>query len=238
MSKTHVSDGLARAFFSSITYNRCIEKRLRMIAWLLSLLLFGSLSISTRALIRPYRVYLLGMMGSGKSTIGKLMADAWKIESIDTDEVITHTAKKSIKDIFSEYGQSYFRQLEEQVVSRTAVMDNVVVSTGGGVVLSEKNWKAMRNGLTIFLDVPVIELARRVAIDTKNYRPLLTSDVHHELQKIHDSRMPKYRLADITIKVPIGCKPEALAETILKLCECHLQAPPRKAEMNAVTGLH
>ena len=110
-------------------------------------------------------LYLIGMMGAGKSTVGRLLADALAYRFIDTDAAIAAAAGKPVPEIFAELQESGFRDLESQVLAQLSQFPRMVVATGGGIVTRKRNWGELRHGLVIWLDVPVAELHRRLAAD-------------------------------------------------------------------------
>ncbi|GAB6189787.1 bifunctional shikimate kinase AroK/3-dehydroquinate synthase AroB [Marinitoga arctica] len=114
-------------------------------------------------------IYLIGMMGSGKTTIGKILSDVLNKKFIDLDSEIEKYVGKTIKEIFRYNGESYFRKIESEILEKTENMD-AIISTGGGVILNSKNRKLLKKHKTFFLYVPVEELIKRVEIEN---RPLL-----------------------------------------------------------------
>lgn len=146
-------------------------------------------------LLRDKRnIVLTGMPGSGKSTLGEMLAQRLGREMIETDEVITREAGMPIRDIFSEYGERHFRDLESEVIKRFSAENGLVISTGGGAVLREENIGALRlNGVIVFIDRPLSDM--RPSGD----RPL--SDDRNKLNKLYEERYPVYRkTADIVVE--------------------------------------
>jgi shikimate kinase len=122
------------------------------------------------------RLWLVGMMGSGKSRIGRLVAGRLELPFVDTDAEIVRLAECSIPDIFATIGEDRFRDLEECVVSAVAADGGGVVATGGGVVLRTTNVDRMRgSGCVVWLRATVETLSRRVR--EGRGRPLLEGDV-------------------------------------------------------------
>ena len=102
---------------------------------------------------------LIGMPASGKSTVGKILAEALGREFIDTDDMIVEKAGMPIKEIFEKFGEKYFRDLESECVKEASARSSVVIATGGGVPLRLENVKALReNGKIFFLDRPLENL--------------------------------------------------------------------------------
>lgn len=128
--------------------------------------------------LRGCNIWLVGMMGSGKSTVGKMLANTLKYAFFDTDSVIelAHD-KRPVSAIFAEEGQDYFRQCESQIVKELSPYRNLVIATGGGAVLRPENWGYMQLGIVCWLNGDVELLARRVARDGIEKRPLLYAGV-------------------------------------------------------------
>lgn len=114
------------------------------------------------------RVYLTGFMGSGKSSIGRLLAQRQNLPFLDLDEEIQRTAGQTIASIFAEKGEDEFRKLERESLQQIALED-VVVATGAGCFIHNREWM-LQNGTVIYLYVPFPKLAERVGADTS--RPL------------------------------------------------------------------
>ncbi|WGS64416.1 shikimate kinase [Marinitoga aeolica] len=132
-------------------------------------------------------IYLIGMMGSGKTTIGKILSDILNKKYIDIDEKIEKNENMKIKEIFSQKGEEYFREMESRILEKTENED-AIISTGGGIILKEKNRKILKKHKTLFLYVPMEELIKRVEV--KN-RPLL-KEGKEKLYEIWDKRKELY----------------------------------------------
>ncbi|WP_009634476.1 shikimate kinase [Synechocystis sp. PCC 7509] len=151
-------------------------------------------------LLKGVNLYLIGMMGSGKTTIGSLIATELGYGFVDTDAVIEQVTKHSISQLFAEVGEAEFRQIESQVLAEVCAYTNLVVSTGGGIVTQQKNWSYLHYGLIVWLDVPIKVLYERLKED--NTRPLLqAADPLGKLQSIFEQRQPLYNQADLHIRV-------------------------------------
>ena len=120
-------------------------------------------------------VYLLGLMGSGKSTVASLVAPALGYTALDADTVLERAAGATVSALFASEGESGFREAESQVLSELAAFPRSVVATGGGVVTRPHNWGHLHTGVTVWLDGPVELLAKRLVADpaTATQRPLL-----------------------------------------------------------------
>ncbi|KAF7840021.1 shikimate kinase, chloroplastic-like [Senna tora] len=128
--------------------------------------------------IKPYVngrcIYLVGMMGSGKTTVGKVLSQVLNYSFHDCDDLVEEdVGGTSIADIFKHYGEGFFRDKETEVLKKLSPMHRLVISTGGGAVVRPINWKYMHKGISVWLDVPIEALARRITAVGTNSRPLL-----------------------------------------------------------------
>ncbi|WP_439881097.1 shikimate kinase [Pontibacter sp. MBLB2868] len=151
------------------------------------------------------RVFLIGMMGSGKTTLGRQLAKLLQYTFVDLDEYIEQQENKTIPQIFQEEGQQRFRQLERQALERlVAAQDRVVVATGGGAPCFFDNISFLnRHGENIFLDVPLDEIAKRLQLADLEQRPLLAGksmvEVKLFLAKTLEERKRFYEQANYVI---------------------------------------
>ena len=165
-------------------------------------------------LLKGINVFLIGMMGAGKTTVGSLLASELGYGFCDTDALIEQIAGKTINEIFADDGEETFRQLETQVLSELSAYQQLIVATGGGIVLKPQNWSYLHYGLVVWLDVPVAMLIERLQEDTT--RPLLQKpDPALELQKILDHRRSLYELADLHICEDSGETPPQIASRVI-----------------------
>ncbi len=141
-------------------------------------------------------IFLTGFMGAGKTSIGVQLAQQMKVPFIDMDREIETTCGSSISNIFKEKGEEYFRKQEELCLEKIIQNnENAVIATGGGVIKSEKNRSLMKkNGLTVFLDVSLENIIRRIGHTT--HRPLLKAS---NLATIYKERRPLYMQCDLVI---------------------------------------
>lgn len=164
--------------------------------------------------LKGLSVYLIGMMGSGKSTLGKHVAKALGYRFLDTDTLIEKAAGQAISQIFAESGETTFRQLETDVLSQVATYKKMVVATGGGIVVERQNWHFLHYGVTVWLDASVDVLYNRLKSDRN--RPLLqTEDPQQTLQTILNQRKHLYDQADVRISIPKNNAPEYTVQRIL-----------------------
>lgn len=138
-------------------------------------------------------IYLTGFMGAGKTTIGEKLGQALDLPVIDTDQYIEEKVGKRIADIFSEDGEQTFRGYERSYLKEVPT-SNIVITTGGGIVIQEKNrqWM-MENGHVIFLYCDIEKIFERVQIDPT--RPLFDSEKKENTIKLYNERMPFYNEA-------------------------------------------
>lgn len=152
------------------------------------------------SLLKGVSLYLVGMMGAGKTTVGRELANYLGYRFVDTDAVISQVTGKSITQLFIDVGEEAFRQMESQVLAEVSAYTNLVIATGGGIVLRQENWSYLHHGLVVWLDVPVELLYARLAEDTT--RPLLQdADPLEKLRVLLEQRQPLYRQADLQITV-------------------------------------
>ncbi len=166
-------------------------------------------------LLQGVNLYLIGMMGVGKTTVGGLLAKQLGYGFVDTDRIIAQAAGKSINQIFAEGGETAFRQLESDVLSQVCAFTKLTIATGGGIVLRQENWGYLHHGLIVWLDAPVEVIYRRLAEDTT--RPLLQDvDPQGKLRSLLEQRQALYSQADLKITVQEGETPEAITTRILE----------------------
>ncbi len=163
-------------------------------------------------------IFLVGPMGAGKSTIGRQLAKALHRKFYDSDKVIEKRTGVSISWIFEMEGESGFRDRESKAIDELTALNNVVVATGGGVVLSEQNRQWLKSrGQVIYLSASAEQLYRRTARDKK--RPLLqNTDRRKQIENLLSLRDPLYReIADIIIKTGEQSVQHTVNEVIRKL---------------------
>ena len=172
-------------------------------------------------------LYLVGMMGSGKTSTGRPLAERLGYGFVDADAVIEQAAGCSIPEIFERDGEAGFRSLESQVLSAISQRHSLVVATGGGVVTQPENWGMLHSGIVIWLDVVPEQLLQRLNADS-TVRPLLqTADPEAALNALLNERRPLYAEADLTVVINDET-PEAVADGILQLVPSLLKDPTQR----------
>lgn len=161
-------------------------------------------------------IVLVGLSGSGKSTLGNILSSLSGYALVDTDAIIVKLQNRSINNIFKTNGEEFFRTLETQVSKEISAFDKQIISTGGGIVLKEKNLEYLKqNGIVFYLKTSVNSLLKRLEGD--NTRPLLkTDDVKKKLENMLEIRGKLYEKADVTIETD-KLTPEETAKEILRI---------------------
>ncbi len=138
---------------------------------------------------RP-RAVLVGPMGAGKSTVGRLLADAWGVPFRDSDADVEATAGRSVSDLFVDEGEDYFRALERAAVAAALTEHEGVLSLGGGAVLDPETRDRLEGLPVVFLRVGLADAVKRVGLGTG--RPLLLGNVRARMKAMLDERAPVY----------------------------------------------
>lgn len=171
-------------------------------------------SVEQNNLLKGVNLYLVGMMGTGKTTVGRVLATKLGYKFVDTDEIITQVTQQSISEVFATSGESAFRQIETQVLARVCAYTHLAIATGGGIVLRRENWSYLHHGLIVWLDAPIELLYTR--LNTDETRPLLQAgDLRTQLETLLQQRQPLYSQADLRVNVNLEETPEQLATRIL-----------------------
>ncbi len=174
-------------------------------------------------LLKGCNLYLIGMMGSGKSSTARPLAKQLGYSFVDSDAVIEEVTKKSIDKIFIEEGEEGFRDIESQVIRAIGERHSLVVATGGGVVIRPENWGTLHQGIVIWLNPPLQTLTDRLQSDPLK-RPLLdNSEWTSELECLLKKRQSLYSEADLQLVVENENANE-VAQKILELLPSKLTA--------------
>ncbi|WP_414055029.1 shikimate kinase [Macrococcus equi] len=135
-------------------------------------------------------IVIVGFMGVGKSTIGKLIAEELKLPFVDLDEVIIKNLKLNIPEIFDRYGENFFRKKENEALTSYINM-NVVIATGGGIVENPNNLRLLReNKMNLWVDTNIDTVYNRIAGDSN--RPNANHKSKEELKRLYNSRISRY----------------------------------------------
>ena len=146
-------------------------------------------------------IFLIGMMGSGKSQTGPVLAKMINYAFVDTDDVIEKASKQSISSIFEKDGEKVFRDVEKKVLKEISQHHSLVIATGGGLVTLPENWGILHQGIVIWLDLDLRRSIKRLESDQKR-RPLLLGDnLAENFSQIYESRKPIYLESDLRIEV-------------------------------------
>jgi shikimate kinase len=145
-------------------------------------------------------IVLVGLMGAGKSSIGRRLAEKLEFPFVDADHEIEVAADKTIPEIFADHGEAYFREGERRVISRLIENGAQVLSTGGGAFINEETRQSIHaHGISVWLKADLPLLMKRVM--KRSDRPLLQAeDPEAVMQKLMDQRYPIYAKADITVE--------------------------------------
>lgn len=150
------------------------------------------------------RIIIVGFMGAGKTTIGKSIAEKLNIKSIDIDEEIEKREKCTVAEIFEKSGENYFRTLENKLLQELLIDEDVIISTGGGIITADENCKILKNEKqVIFLDANSNTIIDHIS-DEIDKRPLLKNslDLHKTINDLLDKRKEKYKeVSDLVIDV-------------------------------------
>ncbi len=162
-------------------------------------------------------IVMVGLMGCGKSSIGRRLATALDLPFVDADEEIERAALKSIPEIFADHGETYFRDGERKVIKRLLANGPQVLATGGGAFMNAETREAIKaDGISVWLRADLDVLMRRVA--KRDNRPLLKADDPTAVMKsLMDQRYPVYALADLTIDSHDTAHEVIVAEIVTQL---------------------
>ena len=161
-------------------------------------------------------IFLIGMMGSGKSQTGPNLAKILKYAFVDMDEVIEKATDQTITNIFEQEGEEAFRDVEKKVLQGISQHHSLVIATGGGVVTLPENWGILHQGIVIWLDLDINRSIKRLKNDN-NKRPLLNSkDLNKTFSDIYEKRKPLYLESDLRIEV----EDQSPYEVAIMIIEC------------------
>lgn len=162
------------------------------------------------------QVFLVGYRATGKTTIGKMLSRAIGWKFVDIDEEIEKNSSKSIRKIFEEDGEERFRDIESEILARFSNMEDTVFSTGGGIVIREKNREILKKGFVVLLDVCEETIIERLRNDTT--RPPLTNlSLEEEVKKTLEERKKLYEEIYHAKVTNEKASPETITELIKNL---------------------
>jgi len=163
------------------------------------------------------KIYLVGFMAAGKTTVARALATrlGWRAE--DIDELIEARERRAVADIFARSGEPYFRAVEREILKVVLPLRHVVVATGGGTFVDPENRGAINlDGLSVWLDVPIEEVLARIPADGR--RPLAADRV--QMQRLYDARRMAYAMAHLRFDVG-----SASADEVAELIADHVARP-------------
>ena len=165
---------------------------------------------------QPANLALIGFMGTGKTSVGRLVAEALGFEFLDTDELIQNRTCRSIPDIFAKDGEPAFRDLERQVVAELATREKTVISTGGGLPTNAENLAALRSyALVVCLWASPEKIWERVR--HQSHRPLLhDADPQKKIRDLLATRKPFYQQADVLMDTDQRSAREVAQQIVLQ----------------------
>ena len=158
------------------------------------------------------KIYLVGFMAAGKSTVARALAARLRWQAEDVDALIEARERRTIADIFQQHGEPYFRTVERDILKLLLPLRHVVVATGGGTFMDPENRAAINmDGVSVWLDVPLEELVARIPADGR--RPLAADRA--ALERLYAMRVAGYAGARWRVNAA-GARPEEVAERILE----------------------
>jgi shikimate kinase len=166
------------------------------------------------------KIYLVGFMASGKSTVGRHLASRLRWRAEDLDELIEAREHLTIPQIFARSGEPYFREVEREVLKLLLPLRETVVSTGGGTFADPANRAAINlDGVSVWIDVPLADIIQRIPLDGR--RPLAADRA--QLERLYAARLDAYRHAHVRVSAA-RLSSAAVADRIL---EALFQLPPQ-----------
>jgi shikimate kinase len=160
-------------------------------------------------------IVLIGFMGTGKTTVGKILAKKLGMNFVDVDELIEKTAGLKISAVFARFGEAYFRDIETEIIKSITKDSSQVIATGGGAVLRDENLNALKSNGVVFCLTASEELIFD-RIKDNNERPLLqVENPKEKIKELLAKRMPRYMMADFIINTD-GLTQEEVSEKIIK----------------------
>ena len=172
----------------------------------------------------PDKIYLVGFMASGKTTVARALAArlGWRVE--DIDELIERRERSTIPDIFAQKGEPYFRAAEREMLRLMQPIRHVVIATGGGTFADPEN-RALINmdGVSVWIDVPLVELIARIPLDGR--RPLAANRA--DLERLYAARIEAYRLAHLHVPARPDRPRRPPSASLMPCSTCHRSSSAR-----------
>jgi shikimate kinase len=162
------------------------------------------------------KVYIIGFMGAGKTTVGRELARKLETPFFDLDEMVEAAEGMSIKEIFADKGEPYFRKRERDLLTSTRYVEHAVVATGGGTFTFEENIQFIKSeGISVYLSAPFAVLRTRIG-DKAAERPLFRDDL--ATLELYQYRLKYYKMSDLTVEIrPEEIAPEIAERIIMQL---------------------
>ena len=182
--------------------------------------------------LQNVNLYLIGMMGSGKTSVGELVSrQLGSYTFLDTDATLEAATKRTVADIFEKDGEAAFRELEGSIMEQVAAYVRLVVATGGGVVTRQQNWASLRQGIVVWLDPDVETLTARLSSgDEAGKRPLLQEeDVGATLAATLEKRREFYEQCDVRVSIQGEENASDTAARVVADALAFIRANPPKA---------
>ena len=174
------------------------------------------------------KIYIVGFMGAGKTTIGRELAARIDIPFFDLDDLVTSAEKMSIKDLFAQQGEPYFRKRERDILRSTRYLEKGVIATGGGTFTFDENIQFIQSeGVSVYLSAPFALLRTRID-DKAAERPLFRDDF--ATLELYTNRLRYYKMADVTMEVRESETPAEIVERLM------LELPRSVLESTRVAG--
>lgn len=185
----------------------------------------SAIARTVRQALANRSIVMVGMMGCGKSAIGRRVAHTLELRFVDADDEIEKAAGMSINEIFQQLGEQHFRDGERRVIARLLAGGPQVLSTGGGAFMSEETRERVHEaGISVWLRAELPILMKRVM--RRDNRPLLkTHNPEARMRELLDVRNPIYALSDVTVESREVAHDVIVAEILQKLA-AHLEQPP------------